>query len=489
MDFPSGSRGGFMRLSTLLSAETALPSRFSALEVGAPCIDSRQLQKNDVFFSENGTSYIAEAIKKGASAIVTDGEIPENIAHIPVFRVQNIRKSYALAWQAYTEHPERALRLFAVTGTNGKTSVSHFLSELFRCAGYKVGQLGTVGNFDGKHTFPADYTTPPPEHLYPLLRNMCENGVTHVVMEASSHAIAQERLNGLHFETAIFTNLTRDHLDYHKTEEAYKAAKAALFAQASHSVLNLGDPAAFDMAWRAAGDVYYYGKQPNAEAFVEAPVCTAEQIRYTLHIEQEHIDLTFPLVGSFHIENTAAAITTAYLAGIPSETLKSAAKTLHAPAGRLEKLSTNTPYGIYIDYAHTPDALHKALSALRPHTDRLTVLFGAGGDRDRGKRPEMGKIAAALADRIILTNDNPRSEDPDAILSDILAGIEHGSTVCIADRKNAIEYALSTAEEGERILLAGKGHETYFIDQTGKHPFSEREIIFQYLERKGQSDV
>ncbi len=478
-----------MRLSTLLSAEMSLPSRFFEIEVGKPCLDSRLLQKNDVFFSENGASYIEEAIRKGASAIITDSEPSENTENIPVFRVSNIRKSYALAWQAYTEHPEKQLRFFAVTGTNGKTSVAHFLSELFRFAGHKVGQLGTVGNFDGEKTTTADYTTPPPEILYPLLRTMCENGVTHVVMEASSHAIAQERLYGLHFETAIFTNLTRDHLDYHKTEDVYKAAKAALFANAAHSILNLGDPASRDMAWCAAGDVCYYGREIEAEAYVENPVCTAKTMQYTLHIGKESLPLELPLVGNFHIENSAAAIVTAHLAGIPSEILKEAAKHLHAPAGRLEKLNTNTPYSVYIDYAHTPDALRKALSALRPHTDRLTVLFGAGGDRDRGKRPEMGKAADLFADRIILTSDNPRSEDPEAIMADILTGIEQKETVCIQNRKEAIEYALSAAKAGEIILLAGKGHETYLIDRTGKHPFSERAIVNQYLERKGQSDV
>jgi UDP-N-acetylmuramoyl-L-alanyl-D-glutamate--2,6-diaminopimelate ligase len=199
--------------------------------------------------------------------------------------------------------------------------------------------------------------------------------------------------------------------------------------------------------------------------------------------------LQIPLVGGFHIENTAAAISAAYLMGIPKETLQSSAALLQTPTGRLERLDTDTEYDIYIDYAHTPDALKKALTALRPHTERLTVLFGAGGDRDRGKRPEMGKVADALSDRIILTSDNPRSESPRDIIADVMCGIQGTKTLCIPDRKEAIEYALATATAGEILLLAGKGHETYLIDKNGKHDFSERDIVSYYLQRKGKENV
>ncbi len=474
-----------MRLSVLLAAEEKIPSRFSDYEVGKPCIDSRHLQKNDVFFWENGTFYIKEALEKGASAVVTDGEISELPADFPVFRVKNIRKSYASAWQAYTEHPERAFRFFAVTGTNGKTSVAHFLSEIFRRAGYTVGTIGTIENFDGHTGHPSEYTTPPPEILYPLLVKMKKNGVTHVVMEASSHAIIQERLHGIPLETAIFTNLTRDHLDYHQTEEAYRNAKAKLFETARYSLLQINDPAARHMAWHSSGEVFYYGQHPSAEYFTEHPCCTEEGISYLLHGREEPQVFSFPLSGSFHIENTAAALACAHLSGMDFKTLAKTAKSLTAPQGRLEKLNTNTPYHVYIDYAHTPDALEKALTALRPLTKQLTVIFGAGGNRDRGKRAEMGAIADRLADRIILTNDNPRTEEPIAILADIQKGIQHTETIGISNRKQAIEHALSTAKEGEILLLAGKGHENYIIDHMGKHPFSERAIVYEFTERKG----
>lgn len=478
-----------MLLSQILYQNEIVSHGFSNIQIGKPCADSRKLQKNDVFFSENGASYIEEALKKGASAIVIDKDTPLSSLPIPIFRVENIRKQYTLAWQRYTEHPEKSLRLIAVTGTNGKTSVSYFLAELLRTAGFPTGLIGTVEYSDGIDRYPSDYTTPTPEILYPLLRKMKENGVIFAVMEASSHAIAQERLCGLTYETAIFTNLTRDHLDYHKTWDAYKAAKASLFRVAEHSLINLDDNAAMEMAFEAAGDVYYYAKDPKAEFVIEDPLCTKHDLRYSLRIENELLPLKIPLIGDFHIYNSAAAIAAAYLAGIPAEALIKTASRLSAPTGRLEKLPTDTEYTIYIDYAHTPDALVKVLGTLRPLAKRLTVLFGAGGDRDRGKRPEMGKIADTFADRIILTSDNPRNEDPESILRDVMRGIQNKPTILIPDRQEAIEYAMETAHTDEIILLAGKGHESYLIDKNGKHRFSEREIVCKYVERKGHKNV
>ncbi len=478
-----------MRLSALLAAESLSIAPISDIEVGKPCADSRTLTKKDVFFSENGADYVRDAIEKGASAIVIDEKTPLPALPIPVFRVKHTKKAYAHAWQAYTEHPERHLRLFAVTGTNGKTSTAHFLAEIFRFAGKRVGTVGTVGNDNGIDLLPSSYTTPPPEILYPLFKTMCANDVTHVVMEASSHAIDQYRLEGLVFETAIFTNLTRDHLDYHGTEAIYRDTKARLFRQAKMSLLNLDDPNAAYMAQKAFGEVRFYAKEHDADIRIQDVICSPEDIRYTLCIGEDIMPLTLPLTGGFHVYNSAAAISCAYFEGIPLSTLIKAANDLRAPCGRLEKLKTDTPYAVYIDYAHTPDALKQALSTLRSLTKHLTVLFGAGGDRDTGKRPEMGRAADMLADRILLTSDNPRTESPSRIISDIRAGILKTPTVAIPDRKEAIEYALATAKDGEIILLAGKGHETYLIDQNGKHPFSERDILYQYLESKGQNHV
>lgn len=480
-----------MRLSQILYPNEILTSGIAAdFPVGMPCRDSRKITSGDIFFCTDGTkqsgfSYIGEAKHAGASAVVTEKGGAERTSRmgIPVIEVENVRRAYALAWSRALGEPQKALRLFAVTGTNGKTSVSYFLSELFRMTGHRTGLIGTVEYSDGTHSAASDYTTPPPEELYPLLLEMKKAGTELAVMEASSHAISQDRLFGLSFETGIFTNLSRDHLDYHKTWEAYRNAKAGLFRSCQNSLLNQDDAMARYMGFAAQGSVYYYsGENQNAEFFFDSIRCTAHGSYFLLHTyEGEHIPVETPLIGGFNLYNSAAAIAAARLAGIPAKALSEAAKKLTAPPGRLEKLPTGTDFSVFIDYAHTPDALEKALSALRPLTGRLTVLFGAGGERDRGKRPEMGHIAEENADFVIVTSDNPRSEAPQDIISDIAAGMKRKTHTCITDRKEAIEYAVTHAQAGEIILLAGKGHENYICDRFGKHTFSEREIVYQIL--------
>ncbi len=478
-----------MHLSKLLSGIVALPEAHASLDVGAPCLNSKHIQKNDVFFCENSTSYLWEAIHAGASAVIFYRTAPEISLPVPVFRVANVRESYALAWQNHTDHPEEKLLLYAVTGTNGKTSTAHFLAEIFRQAGYSVGEIGTLRSFDGKTAAPSDYTTPPPEILYPLLQQMAENGVSRVVMEASSHAIAQKRLYGLSFESVIFTNLTRDHLDYHGTFEAYLAAKASLMRQANHAILCLDDPHAMEIAFEAAGDVYYYGEHHAADFVLEDEKTDNHGISYRLTYLDERYELRFPLFGAFQIKNSAAALATARLSGLSKESIRGMCDRLTPPNGRLEELKIRARFRVFIDYAHTPDALEQSLRSLKSPENRLTVVFGAGGDRDPGKRPQMGEVADRLADRILLTNDNPRTEDPKKILADIRVGIRHTETHTIPDRRTAIELAMETARTGEIILLAGKGHEEYIIDENGKREFSERRIVRQYLERKGQENV
>lgn len=457
-------------------------------EIGMPRSDFRKLQKGDVFFCEDGFhesgfSYVSHAPEKGAVAVIVSlgGSKRIGTLSIPVFEVENIRKSYALAWSRYENHPEKELRLIAVTGTNGKTSVSSFLHSLLLAAGVPAGLIGTVENVSGEIRLPSSYTTPPPDVLYPMLRQMQQEGIKTVVMEASSHAIAQHRLYGLQFETAVFTGLSRDHLDYHKTWEAYRDTKAALFAQAKNSLLNSNDAEAKYMGLSAAGNVYYYGRNPDADFHIRIPTSDIRGIRYTLRSEKDVLPVYIPIIGSFHIENSAAAIACAYLEGLDGATIAEAVKKLRSPAGRLEKIELPADFSVYIDYAHSPEALTAALSSLRPFTKKLTVLFGAGGDRDRGKRPEMGIAAENLADLVILTDDNPRNEAPSAILDDIESGMKKQNHIRIENREKAIIRALDQAEKGEIILLAGKGHENYIIDKNGKHPFSEKEIIKKTL--------
>ena len=478
-----------MHLSHIIKSEEILSSE-KALdpEIGKPQSDFRKLEKNDVFFCEDGFyesgfSYAKKASAQGAVAIVTAPGGIKRIGDIsiPVIEVENVRKSYALAWRRYENDPARDLRLIAVTGTNGKTSVASFLHTLLCQSGIPAGLIGTVEYTARESHLISSYTTPPPDILYPLLHDMKNQGITTVVMEASSHAIAQHRLYGLNFKTAVFTNLSRDHLDYHKTFEIYRDVKASLFSNAENAVIHLGDEQAKYMGFSAKGNVYYYGRDPEADFYIQNPLCDSEGIRYHLQTEQETIPVCFPAIGNFHIENSAAAIACALLEGIPPQTISKATAHLRSPSGRLEKLPLPTDFSVYIDYAHSPEALEKALSSLRPLTNRLTVLFGAGGDRDQGKRPLMGSVAEALADLVILTDDNPRTESSDAILDGIESGMKKENHIRIPNRKDAIIYALRQAQKNEIILLAGKGHENYIIDKNGKHPFSEKEIISRAL--------
>ncbi|MBQ3490310.1 MAG: UDP-N-acetylmuramoyl-L-alanyl-D-glutamate--2,6-diaminopimelate ligase [Clostridia bacterium] len=453
-------------------------------EIGIPQSDFRKLKPGDIFFCEDGFhesgfSYVANAPEKGALAVIAPPGGAERIGNIPipVFEVENVRKSYALAWSRYEKNPADGLRLIAITGTNGKTSVSSFLHTLLSASGISAGLIGTVEYTSGESHCPSSYTTPPPDVLYPMLREMKNKGITTVVMEASSHAIAQQRLYGLQFETAVFTGLSRDHLDYHKTWEAYRDTKASLFKQAKNALIYHNDAQAEYMGFSATGSVYYYGRNPEADFHIRLPQCDSGGIRYTLHSEKDVLPVFVPVIGNFHIENSAAAIACAYLEGLDGKTISQAVKQLHSPTGRMEKLDLPTDFSVYIDYAHSPDAMKMALTSLRPLTKKLTVLFGAGGDRDRGKRPEMGAVAEELADLVILTDDNPRNESPCDILDDIERGMKKTNHVRIENREKAIIRALNQAEKGEILLLAGKGHENYSIDKNGKHAFSEKEII------------
>jgi UDP-N-acetylmuramoyl-L-alanyl-D-glutamate--2,6-diaminopimelate ligase len=474
-----------MHLSHIIkNGEILSPEKPLNTEIGKPQSDFRKLAKNDVFFCEDGFhesgfTYAKHAHEKGAVAIVTalGGAKRIGAVPIPIIEVENVRKSYSLAWCRYENDPARDLRLIAVTGTNGKTSVASFLHTLLNEAGIPTGLIGTVEYTAGETHLLSSYTTPPPDILYPLLHSMKNQGVSTVVMEASSHAIAQHRLYGLQFETAVFTNLSRDHLDYHKTWEAYRDVKASLFSHAKNAVIHLGDDQAAYIGRSATGNVYYYGRKPEADFSIGNPRCNGTEISYRLGLGNEALDVRFSAVGDFHIENSAAAIACAFLEGVAPSTLARAAQRLHPPAGRMERLLLPTDFSVYIDYAHSPEALEKALRSLRSLTDKLTVIFGAGGDRDRGKRPQMGAVAEAHADFIILTDDNPRNEPSAFILDDIEQGMHKENHIRIPSRKDAILFALRQAQKGEILLLAGKGHENYTIDQNGKHTFSEKEII------------
>lgn len=368
--------------------------------------------------------------------------------------------------------------IVGITGTNGKTTTSLALAHLLRKLGYTVGTVGTIFSDDGKQKRESTYTTPPPEELLPLLSRMRDNRVDFCVMEVSSHALAQERVKGLTFDLGIFTNLTRDHLDYHKTAEAYAAAKKKLFAASRASLLNIDDPAAVEMAWASAGIVWYYGTDAGADLRIVPFRADRDGVSFTFDTGDKVLPVTSNLVGSFQPYNLGAALAACLL--LTGKLPEGPFADFSPVTGRMERLETDTDFDVYLDFAHTPDALERALSSLRPLCrGRLSVLFGCGGDRDRGKRPEMGRIASETADLVYLTSDNPRSEEPEAILADIRAGITKNNVTIISDRRVAIAQALSDQKPGDVLLLAGKGHENYIIDKKGRHGFREREIVLE----------
>jgi UDP-N-acetylmuramoyl-L-alanyl-D-glutamate--2,6-diaminopimelate ligase len=384
----------------------------------------------------------------------------------------------------------RQLRLVAVTGTNGKTTTVHMLRHLFDTAEARAASIGTVGVLVGSegepHGADTGLTTPGPIDLQRLLRSLLDAGVRTVAMEVSSHALDQHRVDGLAFEAAVFTNLTRDHLDYHKTMDAYRAAKARLCEYlAPHGTVVLN---ADDAAWRALSTqrrkVSFSARVTSAEVHADHIEFTPGGSRWSLVIGGERHGVKLPLIGDFNVSNALGAAGAAYALGMKAAAIASKLSTLPQVPGRLEVVHDRPV--VLRDYAHTPDALERALAAVRPFArGRLIVVFGAGGDRDRGKRPEMGAIAARLADLAIVTSDNPRTEDPERIMTDIEGGMRGRRHERIEDRRLAIARALELAQHDDVIVLAGKGHETYQIRGTEKLPFDEKQIVGELFRSRG----
>ncbi|MEP7000152.1 MAG: UDP-N-acetylmuramoyl-L-alanyl-D-glutamate--2,6-diaminopimelate ligase, partial [bacterium] len=392
------------------------------------------------------------------------------------------RRAAAIAAATFYGEPAKQLRLVGVTGTNGKTTTVGMLRHLLDESSSRCASIGTLGVLVGSEGIPLDggsgLTTPGPVELQRVLRALYDTGVRTVVMETSSHALHQGRVEGLRFQAGVFTNLTRDHLDYHGTMEAYLAAKAllvSLLAADGAAVVNADDP-----AWAAlagAPRTVRFGMQGDGDVRAEAVSVTPRGSAWALVIgDIERFPVHLPLIGDFNIANALAAAAAAWAMGTPGNVIARRLSTMPQVPGRLEIIS-ESPI-VLRDYAHTPDALERALAAVRPFTTHnLIVVFGCGGERDRGKRPEMGRIAQAGADLAIVTSDNPRTEDPGRIIDDIEAGMTPGRHERVEDRRDAIARAIHASKDGDVVLLAGKGHETYQIRGTVKSPFDERDIV------------
>jgi UDP-N-acetylmuramoyl-L-alanyl-D-glutamate--2,6-diaminopimelate ligase len=461
-------------------------------EVSSVEDDSRRAGAGVLFVAVRGSErdghdYLEKAQRGGAiAAVVEDG----GRTSLPTFVVTNGRHAAPVVAAAAYDWPVRQLRLVGVTGTNGKTTTVHMLRHLFDEAGARAASIGTVGVLVGSegepHGADTGLTTPGPIDLQRLLRSLVDASVRTVAMEVSSHALDQHRVDGLDFEAAVFTNLTRDHLDYHKTMDAYRAAKARLcdyLAPHGIVVLNADDP-----AWRALPTqrrkVSFSTRVTSAEVHADDIHFTPRGSRWSLVVGGERPTVDLPLIGDFNVSNALGAAAAAYALGLKTNAIASKLSTVPQVPGRLE-LVHDRPV-VLRDYAHTPDALERALAAVRPFArGRLIVVFGAGGDRDRGKRPEMGAIAARLADLAIVTSDNPRTEDPEGIMSDIEGGMQGRGHERIEDRRLAIARALDVAQTDDVIVLAGKGHETYQIRGTEKLPFDEKQIVGELFRSRG----
>ena len=448
--------------------------------------DSRTVEPGDLFVAVRGLTvdghdFVARARERGAVMVVAERDVGGDCVVVP-------DASSALARIAANLHdrPADSMTLVGVTGTNGKTTITYLVEALLLAAGQRPGVIGTVEYRSPGGSRPSPFTTPTPLLLQALLAEMRTERCTHVVMETSSHALASARLEAVDFAVAAFTNLTQDHLDFHTTMEAYASAKARLFSERLRpdgvAVVNLESPAGQRMASAARGRVLGVGGagEVRVEGRTDGPDGTALRLATPIG----HLAFDSPLVGSFNVENLLVAAGIGIALGLSSDTIVTALSSAAGAPGRLQRVGTMP--ACYVDYAHTPDALERALGALRPTTrGKLWVVFGCGGDRDRGKRPLMGRIAEDGADRVVVTSDNPRTEDPHSIMVQITDGMTHEPFAAIEPRREAISAAVLAMAAEDTLLVAGKGHEDYQIVGTTKHHFDDREEVQAALQRRG----
>jgi UDP-N-acetylmuramoyl-L-alanyl-D-glutamate--2,6-diaminopimelate ligase len=499
------------RLSQLLAGLTIRERRAADPQIRRVVHDSRQAGPGDLFvavrgLSVDGHAYVAAALAKGAAAAVVEdpAALPGDAAGAVV---ADSRVALALCASALWDHPTRSLRLAGVTGTNGKTTTTYLVEAICQKAGLEPGLIGTVGYRFAGRSLPAPHTTPDPVALQALFAEMRAAGVTHCVMEVSSHALEQRRVEGCHFEVAAFTNLTQDHLDYHGSMDSYYAAKKRLFTEllpaGGTAVVNLDDPRGPDLRAACKGRVLTFSlANPEADLCAAHPRFSADGVSAALRTPIGPIDLRSPLVGTYNLQNLLGATAMALALGIPAEPIAQALASCRGAPGRLERVDNERGVGIFVDYAHTPDALDRALAAVREQTRaRLVAVFGCGGDRDRTKRPQMGAVAARRADLVVVTSDNPRTEDPLSIIEMILPGVRSTGIPQLApeaavaprargfvvepDRRRAIRLAITAAQPGDAVVIAGKGHEDYQILGKTKIHFDDREEARAALEALG----
>lgn len=486
-------------LSTLLHGIVDVPSVFDVTIHGLVS-DSREVRPGDAFVAVSGARtpadrYVDQAIAAGANVVLLETDAPRTCFErrgALVVPVPGLKQNLGRIADRFFEHPSRRLRLIGVTGTNGKTSVSQYIARLLGDTGTPCGVLGTLGYGMPGALLPATHTTPDVVQINRILHRILDKGARAAAMEVSSHALDQGRVDGLTMTGAVFTNLTRDHLDYHGSMEAYGAAKAKLFTREGlhFAVINFDDPFGRQLYGQLDGRcdrVRYSLHESQTELWLQDFRPTEGGFEAQVDGQWGRFDIQVPLMGSFNASNVLAAMAAVLTLGVPVERVRGAVARLTPPPGRLEVFGNGDGVRVVVDYAHTPDALANALAALRPHVSgRLICVFGCGGDRDRGKRPDMAREAEAVADWVIVTDDNPRTEAPAAIVADILEGFRHPDRVAVIhDRAEAIRRAIASAVPGDLVLVAGKGHEDYQEIQGQKLPFSDAEHVRHCLNLNG----
>ena len=484
-----------MTLGELLGPEANLPPALARVSVTGLAADSRAVEPGFLFAAlpgvkADGTAFIAEALRRGACAVLAPQGLAHPVSQAPIIEDADPRRRLALiAARFYGAHPETAV---AVTGTNGKTSVASFVRQLWTALGFSAASLGTVGVVSPRGTETLKHTTPDPIELHAILARLAKDGVTHLALEASSHGLQQRRVDGIRFAAGAFTNISRDHMDYHATFEDYFAQKLRLFT----AILPQGAGAVVDVdsepGQRVAAEAEARGlaliSVGQAGQTLRLVSAEPQGFAQTLVVEHEgkRQTLRLPLVGSFQASNALVAAGLCLATGSRASDVLPLLADLHGARGRLDLAgSARGGAPIFVDYAHTPDALAKALDALRPYVQsRLLVVFGCGGDRDKGKRPEMGAVAASKADLAIVTDDNPRSESPAAIRRAILAAAP--GAIEIGDRAAAIAQAIASLRKGDVLLIAGKGHETGQTIGTTIIPFSDHDAVAAALQAEAK---
>ncbi len=454
------------------------------VEITGIAYDSRKVKPGYLFiaikgFETDGHKYIGSAVENGAVAVLGEDDIETSVTYV---KVPDSRKALAVCGAQFYDNPQNKLKIIGITGTNGKTTTTYLIRQILMLKGIRCDLIGTNQTIIGNEEIESSRTTPESLDLFECFHKMAESGGEYVVMEVSSHSLELDRVYGVHFETALITNITQDHLDFHKTMENYAKAKAKLFTMAKSGAVNADDEYAPLINEFATANMTSYSVDCDADIKAENLRMSERGVIFDIDLNGEKREIRLGIPGKFSVYNALGAICACLNIGISIEDIEKGLVLAKSVKGRIEVVHTATPYTVIIDYAHTPDGLENIISAVRGFArGRVITVFGCGGNRDSSKRPKMGRIAEELSDIAVVTSDNPRCEVPGDIIKDILAGMEKDNHIVVENRRDAIRYAMETAKENDIIILAGKGHETYQEIDHVKHDFDERVVVREIL--------